>query len=742
MKNNYILIFILLFPFYLSAQSITGKVSGVTAEGDTLPLAGANLFWLGDGIGTVTDLNGGFTLGQPKADDRRLRVSYVGYKTAIFIVRDELELSINLLANDVLDGVVIEGDQSSVNFLSTGPVNMEQINGKELLKAPCCNLSESFETSVTVDAEFSDAVTGARTIRMLGLDGVYALITSEGVPAVRGLSSGYGLNFIPGSWIESIQVTKGIGSVVYGYEGMTGSINAEMKKPNGEDAEALFVNLFGSNNGRLEANINSALKLGDGLYTGILAHTAQNHTAIDHNKDGFLDMPQNNTTALMNRWLYLHSSGYQSQLAVKYVHQNLQSGQTAFDPALAPEIQEAYGIDIDTRRWEGFWKNGFAFDRPLTSMGLILNGVTHSQQSLIGRDLYDGREDYFHADLLGKTYIGNTNHTFKAGASFLYNRFDEEFRDITVDRTEQVPGVFAEYHLNLDENLNILAGWRTDFHNLYGTFHTPRLHLKYTILYGTTVRLSAGKAYRVANVLAENVPLFVSARTLSVEQDLQPEESWSWGATVIQRMPLFNRNSTLTADFYRTAFLQQVVTDRYTSGQDIFIYNLDGNSWSNAAQADWVMEPLRNLNIRLAYRWVDARADFMGEERKLPLVPVHRAMVNAAYDWKDEGWMFDATVHYFGSAPLPNVEGMEGASDLPSEAPDFFQVSAQVSKRFRMIDIYAGVENLTNYTQPDPILGAGDPFGTGFDAAVIYAPIMNRRYYAGLRFTLKNNKIQ
>ena len=736
MRKIYILIISILFSTFVWSQNLEGVITGINTDGEEEPLGGANLFWLGAQIGTITDVNGYYSLEIPDSKDKRLRISYVGYYPDTVHVNEVSELNVTLRSRSELSGVTIEGDQSSVNIMSTGPINTEQINGKELLKAPCCNLSESFETSVTVDAEFNDAVTGARTIRMLGLDGVYAFVAVEGIPAVRGLSSGYGLNFIPGSWIESIQITKGTGSVVYGYEGMTGSINAEMKKPNGEDAERFFLNLFGSNSGRWEINVNSAIPISDKLYTGILAHTAQNHTPIDHNGDGFLDMPQNNTSAFMNRWVLLTDKGYQSQLAVKYVNQDLQSGQVAFNPDVSPEEQDSYGIDVATERWEVFWKNGLVFNRPLTSAGLILSAIDHNQISLFGRDVYKGREKYFHADLLSKTYLFNTNHTIKLGGSFLYNSFDESFRNIELQREEMVPGVFTEYHFNLNENLNILAGLRTDFHNLYGNFITPRLHVKYNFTPNTTVRLSGGKAYRVANVLAENTSLFISSKTIDIQDQLRPEESWSMGATLIQRFPLFNRNSTVTVDFYRTDFTEQVVVDRYTDADVISIYNLQGSSWSHASQAEWMMQPGRNFDIRLAYRWVDVVSSFNGEEKSIPLVPVHRAMINGSYNWKQAGWIFDGTLQYYGQSSLPNTTGLPDTENLTGQSPDYILANAQVTKQFGVLDLYLGVENLTNYTQSNPILGADDPFGAGFDATIIYAPIMNRRYYAGLRLKL------
>jgi outer membrane receptor for ferrienterochelin and colicins len=737
--KKYIISFLLLLSFHVRAQVWEGSVSGALPDGTSEPLIGATLVWLSSGVGTVTDIDGRFHLETPGDSQPMVRVSYVGYLPDTFQFTGNptaFASTLVLYPRNELKGVQVTGERNAVSIVTNGPINMEVLGEKELLKAPCCNLSESFETSVTVDAEFSDAVTGARTIRMLGLDGVYAMITSEGTPAVRGLSSGYGLTYIPGTWISSIQITKGTGSVVYGYEGITGAINAELQKPDAE-GERLFLNLFGSNNGRWEVNLHARTQVGERLSTAFLAHTAQNHTPIDHNGDGFLDMPQNNTQIFLNRWAYTGKRGLQSQLSVKYVQQDLVGGQLDFNPDTDVTEQQAYGIQVQTNRWEATWKNGLVANRPNTSAGLIMSGIVHDQQSVYGRNVYKGQEYYFKADLLGQTYVMNTNHTVKAGASFLFNDFDESFREDIRQRQELVPGVFGEYHLNLNENFNLLAGFRSDFHNLYGTFLTPRLHMKYNVTPDATVRVSAGKAYRVANVWAENGSMLVSSRDFEIAPDLLPEEAWSYGATFIQRLPVFLRSSTITVDFYRTEFVEQVVVDRYSDPAAIQVYNLQGRSWSNASQLEWMLQPFLHLEMRIAYRYADVRSTFNGVERPVPMVSPHRGMLHLSYNWERKGWVFDLTTQYFGSAQLPNIEGYPDAEFFPERAPEYIMMMGQVTKRWDVLELYVGSENMTSYTQQNAILGASDPFGPLFDASVIYAPIMNRRFYGGIRLRIK-----
>lgn len=739
MKKLILIYLISVFATATQAQTLNGRVMGIDQSGMESSLPGATLVWSGTGTGTITDTAGYFSMEIPVNSTATLVTSYVGFHSdTLEIMPGQNEVVIKLQSDMLLKDVVIEGEQSATSIATLGTVNKIVLNEKELMKAACCNLSESFETNVTVDAEYSDAVTGARTIRLLGLDGVYAQISANHVPVVRGLASGYGLSYIPGSWIESIQISKGPGSVEEGYEGISGSVNAQLQAPGPQEVDRLFINLYGNLNGRMEANLLTATDVGSTLSTGLLFHGMKNTLAIDHNDDGFLDMPLGETYSIMNNWVFNNSKRIESRLGVKWTTQNSQGGQPAPDFDLAePDTSLGYVTSMDVQRLEGYWKMGIKGNRPETYVTALVSGILHQQDAFYGLSDYSGNEQYARMNISGNTYIGNTDHLIKTGLSFQYNHFDENFRQYDLIRTERVPGIFGEYIFKVKEKVSVMAGYRADYHNLYGWFQSPRLHVRYSPDFKTTFRLSAGKAYRVANVLAENAALLISSRELFIADSLQPEEAWNAGFTVTRNFRVFNRNAQLSADIYRTYFIEQVVVDRDTDPLAIYIANLDGRSVTDVAQVEWTMEPLRYFEVRTAYRYTFAQSTFNGESLEMPLVYRHRAMLNLAYNWKTAGWMADATLQYYGSARLPDLSDNHAAHELGERSEDYIQVLAQITKKLGRLDMYVGVENATNFTQHEPIIAANDPYGPYFDASVIYAPIMNRRFYGGLRFSIQ-----
>ncbi|MFI5171941.1 MAG: TonB-dependent receptor domain-containing protein [Chitinophagales bacterium] len=726
--------FLLISGLHLKGQSINGHVMSVDEKGAMQPVPGANVVWLNTNIGTTTNGDGFFTLELPADGNSVLTVSYVGFKTDTIDVTGKSSLHIMLTEMD-LGEVVIIGETDATTINTVGATNMETINKKELLKAACCNLSESFETNNTVDAEFSDAVTGAKTIKLLGLDGVYSQIMMENMPGVRGLASSYGLNYIPGPWIESIQITKGPGSVVNGYESITGSINTEIKKPFDADEEMFLLNLYGSNSGRLEANINYKYLFNEKWSTAFYTHTSQQHLKLDDNDDGFLDVPLNETYIFMNKWNYFSGKKHEAQFGAKYISSNISGGQVNFNDNAEHTVDNGYGVGVNTTRFEGFMKNGFVFDRPNTSIGTILNYSYHDQNAFFGLNEYRGRENYVNANFIFQSFISNTNHQIKTGASFMMDDFDEEYNGINYLRTEYVPGVFFEYQYKPDDKLSVLAGMRADHHNLYGMFYSPRLHVKYGVAKNTILRGSVGKGYRVANVFVENTSVLTSSRPFVITESLLPEQGWNYGLTAIQKFEMNEHEGSLTLDGYRTDFINQVVVDM-ESDHHIYVTNLHGDSYSNVLQAEVNYEIIKNLDFRMAYKYIDARETINDTLLEVPLTNKNRGLANISYKTPKGGWVFDITSQFYGSSRLPQMGDNPEAEFLGERSEPYMLLLGQITKKFKWFDIYAGSENITNYTQQNPIIDADDPFGEHFDASVIYAPVMQRKFYAGFRMIL------
>lgn len=620
------------------------------------------------------------------------------------------------------------------------------ISSKELLKAACCNLSESFETNATVDVAFSNAVTGTKQLKMLGLDQKYTSLTKELLPSIRGLASPYGMNLIPGRWIGGIQLTKGGSTVTNGYESITGQINTELLKM--QDKPETAINFFGDINGRFESNITSTTQIKDHWNQSVLLHGNATLAKMDTNDDGFLDQPTGNqiNAAYLLNYNDLEHSGMGTHFGISFVKDERFGGQTDFDKNTDRSQQGFYGVGIDITKFDIWNKTGYVFKgKPYQSIGWMNQFTYHQQDSFFGQRNYLGNQKTFYSNLIFESIFGNTNHKYKTGASFLYDDFDENYLTQNFKRTETVPGLFFEYTLT-GLKYTLVAGARTDFHNLAGTQFTPRLNFKYDISPKTILRLSAGKGFRTANIFAENQQYFASNRQIEILgnggeiYDLKPEIAWNYGASLQQEFKLFNRKATLVADFFRTDFQDQVLADLDISPNKIVFYNLDGNSYANSFQTQLDFVPAKNLELRLAYKYYDVQADFSGGKREIPFMAKNRGFFNASYatDKNDKGafWSFDTTLQLVGKQKLPNLNANPAEFRLPEYSDSFATLNAQISRNFNQnIRVYLGGENLTSYTQNQPIIDAKNPFGNYFDGGMVYAPIMPANFYLGVDFS-------
>lgn len=741
MKRIYIFILLVVF-INISLRSIAQKLSGVVYElqddQHKNPLPGANVYWLENLQGNATDLDGRFELSKPSKGRNTLVVSYIGYQgDTLVIEKDQHQVEIVLAALNTLTEAVITVWQPDKFLSRLDPIATEVITTGELLRAACCNLSESFETNASVDVNYADAVSGAKTIQLLGLAGTYTQMMTENFPNLRGLASAYGLGYVPGPWMESIQVSKGASSVLNGYESITGQINVEFKKPH--DSETFYLNLFGDHMGRVEANANAAVKLNEHWSTAVFGHYDERFHKDDMNHDSFMDQPLVRQFNFFNRWEFLGKRPWHIQFGAKILDENRVSGQMDFDPDKQQEQQPGvYGIEVETRRYEGFAKIGRVFEqRRETSFGFINNVTWHDQQSSFGRNQYLGRQLSWHSNFIFSTYIYTLDHKISAGWSLNYDDFDERFNDSSFVSRETVPGLFAEYTFAIPEKFTLLAGMRVDIHSEFGAFLTPRLHLKYHPDRHTTIRASVGRGTRTAHVLAENsTSVMASSRSIIVTETLKQEKAWNAGINISRHFEIGERELIVSADFYRTDFINQVIMDMDSDLGAIYFYNLDGRSFSNSFQIEVTANPVDRLDVTLAYRLNDVKATYNGELMRKPLVNRYKGLLTASYKTRMNKWQFDLTTQLNGDSRLPDTDQNPEEYRRGDRSPAYVVINTQVSRFFRKWDIYVGVENLTGFVQEDPIIAADDPFGLYFDASMVWGPIVGRKFYAGLRFKL------
>ncbi len=724
-------------------QTLMGVVLEETIKGKLNPIANATVRSLHSNQYYVTDSTGVFRL---QTDlPTHLLISYVGYNSDTISVRnpDMLTIILKSASSGNLKEVIVTSRPPSTYVSSLSILNTLNMGARELTKAACCNLSESFETSPSVDVSYSDAVTGIKQIQLLGLSGNYTQLLTENVPEIKGLSGSYGLTFIPGPWIEGIQLTKGTGSVVNGYESIAGQINVEEKKP--DNSDRVFVNTYVNNMGRFEANINLAQRLNSKWSTGLLTHMNGIYTKNDHNKDGFLDLPLGRQFNLINRWKYLDNNGWIGQFALKVLNDKRQAGQVKFNPDTDKFTNMAYGAGINNEQYGFTGKLGYVFPQSkYKSLGFIVSGNLYNNDSYYGVNQYKGKQQTLYGNFIYQSIIGTTDHKFRTGLSFTNEQYDESFNRAHFTRNETVPGAFFEYTYTAPEKFSAIAGLRVDYHNLYGAITTPRVNLKYDFTNKTNLRFSAGSGFRVANIFAENAGVFVSARQYQILNPsnkhgygLDPEKAWNFGLNFVHNFKINNRSGAISLDAYHTNFKNQVVVDLDASPQKIDFYNLNGRSYSNSIQAELNYELLRKLDVRMAYRWLDVQTTYHGSLMEKPFVAKHRAFINLAYQTNND-WKFDFTTQWLSSKRIPNTSSNPAAFQLANYSPSYIQMSGQITKQFnKKWDLYLGSENLTGFTQSHPILDAANPFGQYFDGSMIWGPVVGRMVYLGARFTLK-----
>ncbi|MDO5607981.1 MAG: TonB-dependent receptor [Capnocytophaga sp.] len=740
-------LFCAMAPIYIYAQQYT---MGQVTDDENLPLPGVNVYWENTSIGVTTDDEGNFSI-RHTDQSNVLVFSYVGFKNQKKTITSDAFLNVSLLPEGSLDEVVVTQNRQATVRSKYQVANLQIMSSKELLKAACCNLSESFSTNPSIDVNFSDAVTGNRQIRMLGLTSPYILMAEENIPAIRGASQAYGLSFVPGTWIESIQITKGMGSVINGYESISGQINYEVLKPATDIP--FYLNLYGADDSRYEINAHLNHKFSDKLSSTLFAHGNVRNERNDHNNDGFIDNPLGNQLNLLNRWQYVDAEkGWVGFLNLQYMKDERQAGEMRFDPMTDKFTTNAWGSEINTEKISVANKIGYVFpETPYKSFGFQNSFQSHRQNSYFGFNQYDIHQTGFYSNLIYNSIISNTKNKFATGLNFVYDDYNETVAvNFSEDfsRIDRSLGAFFEYTYDNLDNFSLVAGMRADTHNRLGTFITPRLHLRYNPWDGAVLRASAGRGKRAANIFAENQQLFASSRQFSIVNaggklyGLDPEIAWNYGGSFLQSFKIFGMDAEVALDFYRTQFDNQIVVDLDQSAQQVVFYNLDGQSFANSFQAELTLTPVKHLDLKAAYKYYDVKTQYAAGLLEKPLTPKHRFFANAAYEThtkNDRLWKFDVTYNWLGEQRFPTTATNPTQYQLGDYAPAFGVVNAQVTRVFsKTFEVYIGGENISNYKQHGGILAANDPFGAYFDSTMLYGPVFGRMFYAGLRFKILN----
>jgi outer membrane receptor protein involved in Fe transport len=716
---------------------LEGKISD-GSDKDDLGLAGTSVYWAGSTTGSTTNAAGYFRIKRIRETDL-LVVRFVGYETdTLKIEPGEEFLNHKLQPGKMLGEVVVTGQKSGTYINKFDPLFTMNITSAELCKAACCNLSESFETNASVDVNYSDASTGAKQIQLLGLAGIYTQVLAENIPAVHGLNNAYGLNFIPGPWMESIQVSKGASSVRNGYESIAGQINIEYKKP--RESERIYANMFLSDAGREEVNANASLLLDKNWSTMLMIHSEIQNSRKDHNDDNFRDEPDIRQYHLFNRWDYI-TDRFTFRTGFSYLEESRIGGQYSYRMSDPDTWTNGFGINIKTRRFEGFSKIGSIFlPGKNMSLGWIQNMFYHEQNSYFGRVFYNGAQKAYFTNLLFQWKPGQGNHTLDAGLSYKHDLYDEKLDTESLVKEESVPGVFVQYTFNDSAKLTFVAGARADYHNLHGSLVTPRVHLRYVLSPPLILRVSAGKGFRSGNILAENSFLLASNRHIIISGNLKAEEAWNTGVSLTANIPLAGEILKVSTEAFRTNFINQVIVDMDADIHEARFYNLSGKSYSDVIQLETSYQFFNQLDILAAWRWNNVKMTIDGMLRIKPLTSRYKGLLTASWLTRLRKWQYDLTIQMNGPGRIPSTALNPEPYQRDTRFRAYPLINAQITRYFRDVQLYAGIENLTNFMQHDPIIAADDPFGNYFDSSMLWGPVHGRKIYFGIRFIKKREE--
>ena len=751
----------------VSAQNITGKV--VDAQGKPLP--GASVYWADTSVGTATDLEGKFSLYRVK-ENNALVATFLGYTNDTIRVEQKVrEVEFRLVEGVAVDAVVVEGGLG--NYIrQDGLLKSENISFAGLCKMACCSLAESFENSASVTVGFSDAISGARQIKMLGLAGTYTQILDENRAIMRGLSAPYGLSYTPGMWLSSIQVSKGISSVTAGHEAITGQINLEHRKPT--DEERMFLNVYLDTHLKPEINLSSAMPVSKDkrLSTVILAHGAYGTMEHDGNKDGYRDTPLARTATIANRWLYQAENGMQVRWGAKYLYDHRIGGKMGYKPEWRKgeewrekwHKENIYGSEVNNQEANAYFKIGMpvgpaVFDKEnneelRSNIAIVVDYDFFNEDSYFGADKsYFGRQHMTTANAMYAHYFtprSSLNSGISASSRWVNEKLGWFFAPTGVDMSNEISGhygndhnesevgAYTEYTYNIKDKLSIVAGLRYDY-AFYFKKHlvTPRAHIKWNITPTTVLRGSAGMGYRPTDIITDNIGILATGRTYNITLDSRNrmEKALTAGGSLSQSISTFAPGDmTISVDYFYTRLFNTVIVDQEDNPFSIDIYSSNGRSRTHTAQIDITWTPIKRFDVFATFRYTDSRYTTKSHgfvER--PLVSRYKALINLQYATNMRKWTFDFTAQLNGPARIPTQTGkIEDSYDSPI-CPMLF---AQVSRRIKKWEIYVGCENLLNFKQPNPIIAGDNPYSTDFNSSLVWGPLMGTKAYIGVRFNL------
>jgi len=703
-------------------------------------------------------------IGKKKSGKMKYLLLFIGGS----LIGNPVLSQVDTTSSDSIETVNITVESKGETQDISGSKLVQKLGENEFKKAACCTLAESFELSNVVEVSNSDGVSGIKRIEMLGLQGKYVQMTRNNMPIISGLSTLNGLSNIPGSFVSGVNISKGTGSVNLGYEGITGGIDYSLKT--NENAPKLFINGYQNNQGRSELNLLTQQKLNPNLINTTLLHGAKQWFTTDNNKDGYTDMPATQRIYVENHTKF-QKDIFEGMVGISHWNDQKEAGEML--SIGGNEINSdlnSFRFFSNESRTDISAKLGIIPEGIETTFGNLLNLSNHKMNYILNSSI--GRQ--YVADENRLTYSGlvqselSENIGVKAGISYLYSEINESFDDSfigffpfrqTIKDTifQQNLGVFSEWVLNYG-NLSTVIGIRFDYHNLYGAFFTPRIHLKYELDKKQHLFLQSGIGRRTALIYAENLPEFISTRWIIRDRinqnqstDLpygyKQESAWNSGITYQKNFQFMHYPSSITVDAFYTKFFNQVILDRDYDASTIVIKQMDGSDnkhnpgYVQSLYTEWSFIPLYRMEVKLGYRFINHQ-QFLGDKWRIqPFQSRHRALATLSYRTHNK-WYFDLVTQWNGKKRVPVVLKRTDSDQLTESngelySPSFFIFNGQIRKSWnKKFEWYIGSENLLNFKQNSPVISNINQWYRNIDATYSWGPNNGRMFYTGFRYTI------
>lgn len=734
-KNQLLKIKIIFFCLLSISSVFSQTLSGIIKDDTGLNLEGVSVFFLNTNIGTATDQNGAFVLFR-KNKEQKLVVSYTGFKTdTLNIPLEQNFIKLSLNSGQKLNEVTVNAKRQSNSFSLLNPLNVESITSQEFKKAACCSLSESFQTGNTIDVSYNNAVTGSKEIIFLGLRGIYTQLLLENFRFFNGILTSQGFDFIPGTWLDNINILKGASTSIYGPQSMTGAINVGLKKPDKD--HRIYSNAFLDYHGRLELNQHFNKSWSAARHSGIYAHYSNHQGFRDHNNDGFKDDARAQKFALLQRNT-LFGRKMEGQINFYGLYEDKNGGQL--------KNVGNYNFNQKTSHIQAFGNLGYVgYANPDRNSGSIWELSLSNIDAYYGTELnpFKAKEFRFLGQVFYSEIFSEGKHKINIGPNVNINIAEENY--IADKRTykEITPSLFFDYDYaigkieNTDlKKLHITLSQRLDYVKSSKLYYIPRLSTRFNFDKSWTLRSSVGLGYRHPRVYSDNLNLFFVnyEKVFSNVPDI--ETSINYGINLVGKPLINNKELNFNLDFYITEFNNQLVTDLEQIDQNFNIlkyYNVVGNSNTKSLGITVSYPIVFGISAKIGMKYTDNITGYEHGNKQTPFIAKRREMTSLDYESNNKKWTANLTGQWIGKMRIPQKVN-ETESTYSKE---YFLLQSTVNYILPKIEFYIGCENITNYTQHHAILSADAPFSRTFNATEIYAPINGIKPFIGFRYKFK-----